>query len=166
VEIGDKVLILNENAEGIISKKIGNNFLVLNFSTDFLEEFSPNELILKQIFPLDLIDTKDNLKDKIQLIPEKSIEKEREIDLHFGHLVDRPKDYPLHKILSIQIKYAKKAIIDAKNDKIKKLILIHGKGSGKLEQELIKLLQNTEKITFFDADFQRYKLGAIEIRFL
>jgi dsDNA-specific endonuclease/ATPase MutS2 len=66
-------------------------------------------------------------------------------------------------MLQIQLGKVKNEIELAQKEKRKKLIFIHGHGSGKLKSELDKLLSTYSKLEFYDASFRKYKLGATEV---
>jgi dsDNA-specific endonuclease/ATPase MutS2 len=46
---------------------------------------------------------------------------------------------------------------------IKKLIVIHGVGNGKLKQEITAILKGIEGVSFHDASYKHYGFGATEI---
>ena len=65
----------------------------------------------------------------------------------------------------MQLAKAKEVLIQNKNKRGLKIILIHGNGKGILRNELLKLLKknfSTYKIT--DASMQKYGTGAIEVQ--
>ena len=64
----------------------------------------------------------------------------KEIDLHIEELVDSKSGLTNSEILSIQLERFEKEIQYCLSNGIKKLIVIHGVGNGKLKQEIISVL--------------------------
>ena len=99
----------------------------------------------------------------------KSVAKQRiknltkEIDLHIEELIDSHSSLTNGQILSIQTERFEKELNNAINNGIKKLIVIHGVGNGKLKGEIIAILNSFEDVTFFDASYKNYGFGATEI---
>lgn len=160
--IGDRVRILNDNARGIVKSISGDNYSV-ELEDGFEEIFEERELIKDEKLNVKRVFSKDaslSLKTKSKSSKPEILE----VDLHFAHLVDRPKEYTAHEKLTIQMDHIHKSLNHARIDKIEKLILIHGKGNGRLEGELLDILRKEKNLEFFDADFKRYKGGATEVR--
>ena len=49
--------------------------------------------------------------------------------------------------------------------RIQKLVFIHGVGEGVLKSELDFLLGRYDNLKFYDADYQKYGVGATEVYF-
>jgi hypothetical protein len=49
--------------------------------------------------------------------------------------------------------------------RIQKIVFIHGVGEGILKAELDFLLGRYDNLKFYDADYQKYGLGATEVYF-
>lgn len=88
----------------------------------------------------------------------------REIDLHIDELVDSHKNLTNYEIMSIQLERFEKELQYCMSNGIKKLILIHGVGNGKLKQEIISILKTVDDIEYFDASYKEYGYGATEVR--
>ncbi len=162
--LNEKVRFVNEIGEGII-KEIHSGKLLIENEFGFREFYNFNEVVSAQNVINEKEITVEKQKEKANTKKIKLIENERVVDLHFTQLVDFTRGFSVQQMLQIQLKEAKKAIENARHQGIEKLILIHGKGKGKLEKEVYNLLEKEKDIEYFDADFQRYKLGAVEIRF-
>jgi len=92
-------------------------------------------------------------------------EETAEVDLHAEKLFPDYKKMLPAEILSKQIMFAKQSIDSARQKGLKRLILIHGVGSGALKNELYNLLRKEDDIRFGEANFLKYGVGAIEIIF-
>jgi len=168
-KLNQRIKFLNEAGFGLI-KEIRANAVLAEKDDGFEELFPLNEILAielgleKEIVIDEKVLRLKEVKNAIK-IKKKVVEKIREVDLHFGHLVDFGNDFTPHEKFKKQIFEAEKAIKEAQKDNVGKLILIHGKGSGKLEKAIYDLLKSIPNITFYDADFSKYKLGAVEIIF-
>jgi dsDNA-specific endonuclease/ATPase MutS2 len=69
------------------------------------------------------------------------------------------------EILNLQLDTAKRQLDFAIRKKIQKVVLIHGVGEGILKEELYFLLKRYENAKYYDADYQKYGLGATEVYF-
>ncbi len=168
MKVGNKVHVVDEEGTFII-KKIEGSQAILVDEHGFENKYQLNQLIPNissdsfnlQIFPP--LKEEDKLKP-IKKNPEKT-EEIREIDLHIGNLVDSLTSLQSHQMLKKQLITARQEIEKAKNDKVKKLILIHGKGKGVLKNEIYRLLETIKGIEYLEADIRKYRFGAVEIRF-
>lgn len=160
--IGDNVKVIDDNQEGVVTKIHQNKITVLN-QYGFEEIFHPSELILRE----DLIINDFEVPAKSEQKNTNSVphaDEIREIDLHIGQLVDVTADLTNFEMLSIQLSKVKTEIETARLERRNRLIFIHGHGSGKLKEELHKLLSSYAKLEFYDASFRKYKLGATEVK--
>lgn len=159
--VGDKIKVIDDNQSGVVTKVNKQQITILN-EYGFEETFHQSELIHSR----ELI-----IKD-FEAIPEsrKPISKPhqsdepKEIDLHIGHLVDYSKGLSNYEMLQIQLNKVKSEIDLARIERRNRLVFIHGHGSGKLREELHKLLETQARIEFYDASFRKYKLGATEVK--
>lgn len=87
----------------------------------------------------------------------------KEIDLHIDELLDSYSTLTNTEILSVQLERFEKEIQYCLSNGIKKLIVIHGVGNGKLKQEIVSILKTIEDITYYDASYKNYGFGATEI---
>ncbi len=88
----------------------------------------------------------------------------KEIDLHIEELVDSHSGLTNGEILSIQLERFEKEIQYCLSNGIKKLIVIHGVGNGKLKSEIVSILKTIDDIEFYDASYKDYGYGATEVR--
>ncbi|SKC01373.1 Smr domain-containing protein [Salegentibacter salinarum] len=68
-------------------------------------------------------------------------------------------------MLNLQMETAKRQIEFAMRKRIQKIVFIHGVGEGVLKAELDFLLGRYDNLKFYDADYQKYGLGATEVYF-
>ncbi|MCH8553934.1 MAG: Smr/MutS family protein [Schleiferiaceae bacterium] len=87
-----------------------------------------------------------------------------EIDLHIHELLENTAGMSKHDLFTYQMNYAKNQIERCRTSGDKRIVLIHGKGKGRLREALWNLLQGMDKLDFYDASFAKYGGGAIEVK--
>lgn len=173
--IGDRVSVLDEDFSGVV---VGfkDNKVVVETTDGFLMNYSAKELV-KEADAGDLKSFSSNqsinaiLKEK-ELPVKRSFEKEKkskkdefvlEVDLHIEKLVPSKKGMSNYDILNMQMETAKRQMDFAIKNRMPKVVFIHGVGEGILKAELDFLLGRYDGISFQDANYQKYGLGATEV---
>lgn len=90
---------------------------------------------------------------------------EAEVDLHIDMLTERPADLTPHEAFEMQMHYFRLCMNHAFQNKMKKVVFIHGVGQGVLKDEIQKELKQYENIHFFAAPMSKYGVGATEVYF-
>lgn len=89
-----------------------------------------------------------------------------EKDLHIEKLVDNPKKLLAKEILPIQIKAFEAYMDEAIKLGVEKVFVIHGKGTGRLKNEIATQLTQHPNVRTFKNEFHpKYEHGATEILF-
>jgi len=175
-KLGDFVLVLDEDLSGVVSQ-INGDTISIETEDGFLLDFHTNELVLKDkkafiasdIFLNSNIDAivseKEMTKRKNQ---PKTRAKDRyeptmEVDLHIHQLVKSYRGMSNHDMLTLQLNTAKHKLEFAINKRIQKIVFIHGVGEGVLKMELEYLFGRYANVKFYDANYQKYGLGATEV---
>jgi hypothetical protein len=120
----------------------------------------------KIYFYLDKIKQDKEIPKSRSFVKEKKIKGEippPEFDLHIEKLAKNFKGMSNFDILNLQSETAKRHIEFAIRNRIPKIVFIHGVGEGILKAELDFLLGRYESISFRDANYQKYGLGATEV---
>jgi dsDNA-specific endonuclease/ATPase MutS2 len=173
--IGDKVSVLDEDVNGVV---VGfqKDQIVVETEDGFTMTYLAVELI-KQFNTSDLSSFTSSqainqvLKEK-ELPKKRSFEKEKkskkdefvlEVDLHIEKLVPSKRGMSNYDILNLQMETAKRQMEFAIRNRMPKVVFIHGVGEGVLKAELDFLLGRYEGISFQDANYQKYGLGATEV---
>lgn len=174
---GDKVQVLDDDFEGIVLKADGNQVTIettdgfemtyfvnevvkVNDSSDLnkrIGSFSRNEI--------NRIKEADNHPKNPQVTKVKGEIPPPEYDLHIEKLIKNHHRLDQADILSIQTDNARFHVEHALRNRIPKIVLIHGVGEGVLKQELEYMLKRYDNLTFRDADFRKYGVGATEVVF-
>ena len=83
--------------------------------------------------------------------------------MHINQLVPSTRGMSNYDMLNIQIETAKRQLDFAMQKRIQKIVFIHGVGEGVLKEELYSLFRRYENVNYYDADYQKYGLGATEV---
>lgn len=169
--IGDSVELLDDNVSGIVIKVEDHE---VTFETsDGFEMKVPFSLVIKIEGDLDIDMGDDSLIQKLNADlnrkPKQPSQKPKrqqsamEVDLHIHNLVDRSGQLSNFEMLNIQLEHTRKKIEFAIEKRIKRIVFIHGVGQGVLKAELYTLFRRYDQVEFYDADYQKYGLGATEI---
>lgn len=174
---GDKVAALDHDLEGIVTSVKGSDILV-ETTDGFHIAFSAKELVKYQITSsLDSVKSTFNLN---QIKQEKEVPVKRkpmatpkvkgeipppEVDLHIEKLVKNSARLSNFDILTLQTETARYRIELAIKHRTPKLIFIHGVGDGVLKAELDFLLSRYSNLSYRDADYRKYGVGATEVIF-
>jgi dsDNA-specific endonuclease/ATPase MutS2 len=174
-EIGDEVAVLDEAISGKVIS-VNSTEICIETTDGFLMKFFPKELVkvhnsssLNGFFSSQSLNSV--LKDKEapkkrSFVKEKKSRKEEfvlEVDLHIEKLVPSKRGMTNYDILTLQMETAKRQLDFAIKNRMPKLVFIHGVGEGVLKAELDFLLGRYDGISFQDANYQKYGLGATEV---
>ena len=174
-EIGDKVAVLDDDISGVVIK-VKNNEISVETTDKLVMTFFVNELVkinnsndLSGFFSIQSLGSV--LRDKEEpkkrsFIKEKRSRKEEfvlEVDLHIEKLVPSKRGMSNYDILTLQMETAKRQLDFAIKNRMPKMVFIHGVGEGVLKAELDFMLGRYDNISFQDANYQKYGLGATEV---
>lgn len=163
IKVGDTVAFIDEPGGGEVTRIEGSTFFVLT-QDGFEEPFQAQELILRKSFAVGEVQAKEPVRNRPPSAESQKYQPNKlEADLHFEVLVDFPKNFGAFEKLQIQLREARKTIDKARRGGIKKVILIHGVGQGRLKEEVHSMLERMDKLTFYDANFAEYGAGATEV---
>ena len=175
LKVGDYVDVLDEDLSGEVIF-IKNNLVTIQTDDDFEFEFEASQLV--KIDNPKLLKSSRFNEDTLQKInsdknPKKKKStlvrrKERtqptmEVDLHIHQLVKSYKRMSKHEILTLQLDTAKRQLQFAMRKRIQKIVFIHGVGEGVLKLELEYLFKQYDNVKYYDANYQKYGLGATEV---
>lgn len=171
---GDKVSTIDDNISGIVVRLDGQQ-VVIDTNDGFEMSFSASELILErenlapELFKSHDFHSVVSEKEATTKRTSKPIQSKRgkippmEVDLHLHKLIDNERHLTDYDKLNIQLDTAKRQLEFAIKKRIQRVVFIHGVGKGTLRMELETLLRRYDNITFYDADYKTYGLGATEV---
>lgn len=180
IGIGQKVKFINENLDGVVKSIVSETRLIIDCSDGFDYEVSINEIIIvgendEHSYTVDVNDfitklftneskqTKEGLLNNYMTTNKYRYEGVLEIDLHLEKLVDFPEKLEDWQRLHTQMQHVKNCLNAAMYKNIKKIIFIHGVGTGVLKTELLNYLYEFENLSVKKADNQEYGAGATEV---
>lgn len=179
IKVGDKVLVKDTIARGIVTKINNNHSVTIEDEHGFLIEYSNDKLIVANVEQSELSKYSDinnkMLREKVNYTEKKSyntFKKNKdekygvvlEIDLHIEKLVRSKSGMSNFDILNKQLDTAKHQIEFAIKKRIPKIVFIHGVGEGILKEELFRLINRYDNTQYYEASYQKYGLGATEVR--
>ncbi len=172
-KVGDRVEAVDDIIRGIVVK-VSLDQIIVESDDGFQLQYAPSELVR--------IPENETIKvsnyDAAQVKAEKELPKKRklqagkakernapkmEVDLHIHQLVPSTRGMTNHDMLNIQLETAKRQLEFAIRKRIPKVVFIHGVGTGILKEELKYLFGRYDKVKYYDADYQKYGLGATEV---
>ena len=172
---GDAVTVLDEDLKGIVVNIVGET-VTIETNEGFELEFSKRELIKTEsdtvlqsnVFSSASLEEAVSQKEIFKKKSNKIKSKERfqptfEVDLHIHQLTNSARGMTNHDMLTLQLDTAKRQLDFAISKRIQKVVFIHGKGDGILKLELEYLFGRYNNIKFYEANYQKYGLGATEV---
>ena len=172
-QIGDIVEVLDEKLSGEVVA-VSNSEITIESEDGFMMKYAPNELVkisesnsirVTNFEVAQVKAEKENTKRKNKRIvkPKERNAPKMEVDLHINQLVKSPKGMSNHEILNLQMETAKRQLEFAMRKRIQKVVFIHGVGEGTLKEELKFLFGRYDNLKYYDADYQKYGIGATEV---
>ncbi|AUP81142.1 DNA mismatch repair protein MutS [Flavivirga eckloniae] len=176
LKLGDFVMVIDDDLSGVI-KQISGDVISIETEDGFLLDFKSDELVANNtgksfsqaVFSKktinDVVFEKEQPSKRTQIKkkPKDRYEPTMEIDLHINKLVKSSKGMSKYDILTLQLDTAKRQLDFAIAKRIPKIVFIHGVGEGILKVELEYLFGRYNNIKFYDANYQKYGLGATEV---
>ncbi|SHJ41767.1 Smr/MutS family protein [Pseudozobellia thermophila] len=174
-QIGDKVETLDDVISGWVAK-VAENEITIETGDGFLLNFAPDELVKVDKGQIQVSNLEASRVKAEKEAPKKRRgpavrPKERnapkmEVDLHIGQLVPSTKGLSNFDMLNLQLDTAKRQLEFAIRKRIQKMVFIHGVGEGVLKEELYSLFRRYDNVRYYDADYQKYGMGATEVYIL
>lgn len=175
LKVGDFVDVLDEDLSGEVLF-IKNDKVIIQTEDDFELEFEASQLIKTQNSKLlrtsmitedtlQKIDSDKNPKKKksVGVKPKERMQPTMEVDLHIDKLLQTTRGMQKHDILTYQLDTVKRQLAFAMSKRIQRVVFIHGVGEGVLKVELEYLLKQYDNLKYYDANYQKYGLGATEV---
>ncbi|MEH6748313.1 MAG: Smr/MutS family protein [Maribacter arcticus] len=170
-QIGDIVETIDDVIKGVVESINGEQITIVSddgFSLDFMAKelvYISNEIRVSNSEIAEIKKEKELPKRKkatVLRVKERTAPK-MEVDLHINQLVKNPKQIGKFEMLNLQLDTAKRQLDFAISKRIQKIVFIHGVGEGVLKEELGYLFRKYDNVKFYDADYQKYGLGATEV---
>lgn len=172
--IGDRVEVLDDELKGTIAGFENDEYIVetdegfdLNYPARALI-LSGDKNVIREASTRSAIGRAKSEKidsHKTYTQPNKRTKEEFvfKVDLHIEKLVAKPGSLSNFDKLNLQVDTARAQLEFAQRNNIRHLVFIHGMGDGVLKAELEFLLGRYSDVTYQDADYHKYGLGATEV---
>ena len=171
--------VLNDTIRGEVLS-VQNNQIVLLDQDGFERSYSLNEIVLSidnEEYNIDFEKEEEQLRLKLRdvvneagpTVNNRSVR--TVIDLHIEELVDDHRHMTNFEIVMTQMESCKRFIRNALNNDLRKVTIIHGKGSGVLKSEVYTFLDKLKrehdiKLNYHDAPYTEFGMGgATEVLF-
>lgn len=171
-QVGDRVETLDDNIRGKVIAVFSGGIRVLT-EDGFEMDMQPEEVLFMpetdamQVSNAEVSrairDKNNGQKQKRRSVKREKIEPPMEVDLHIHQLTPTTKGLSNHDMLTIQLDTAKRQLEFAISKRIRRVVFIHGVGEGVLRTELEYLFGRYDNVSYYDADYQKYGLGATEV---
>jgi dsDNA-specific endonuclease/ATPase MutS2 len=170
-KIGDSVETIDDTIKGIVIEVNGKE-ISIESEDGFPMVYTSSELVkVTAAFNVSNYEVAQIKSEKEQpkrkhtkvLKPKERTTPKMEVDLHVHQLTNSERGMTSHDKLNLQLETAKRQLDFAIRKRIQKVVFIHGVGEGVLKEELKYLFGRYENVKYYDADYQKYGLGATEI---
>ena len=175
LKTGDYVDVLDEDLSGEIIS-VRNGWVTIQTDDGFELEFETSQLIKTQsskllkttVFNDDSLqkisaDQNPKKKKSVGVKRKERMQPAMEVDLHIHKLLPTTRGMQKHDILNYQLDTVKRQLAFAMSKKIQRIVFIHGVGEGVLKLELEYLFRQYDNLKYYDADYQKYGIGATEV---
>ncbi len=169
---GDRIETVDDNIRGQVMAVTATGLLVVT-EDGFEMEMQPHEVLLlpeqdeMKVSNIEVFramkDKQKGQKQKRRSVKREKTEPPMEVDLHIHKLTDTTRGLSNHDMLTLQVDTAKRQIEFAISKRIRRVVFIHGVGEGVLRTELEYLFGRYDNLSWYDADYGKYGLGATEV---
>ncbi|MEN1784775.1 MAG: Smr/MutS family protein [Bacteroidota bacterium] len=169
-KIGDQVAVLDEDLQGIVTAIEGNTVTLVTVEgfpmkydhTDLVKIANDIQVSNYEAYQVKRDKEVPRKKKVTTRRPKARHEPKLEVDLHIQQLTTTTTGMTNFDMLNLQLDTAKRQLEFAIRKRIPKIVFIHGVGEGVLKEELYYLLKRYP-VRFYDANYQKYGLGATEV---
>jgi len=168
--LGDRVEVLDEAIQGEVIE-INGDEITMETDDGFPMQFMRHQLVKSgdaievSNYEAHLVkehkETPKRKKTRATKPKERNVPK-MEVDLHIHQLSPSTRGMTNFDMLNLQLDAAKRQLEFAIRKRIQRVVFIHGVGEGVLKEELIFLFKKYP-VDYYDADYQKYGLGATEV---
>ena len=178
--VGHKVKFINENLEGEVKAVLSEKKILVSCSDGFDQEVLISEVVIigednnfsysideSQFEEKIIFETekkgKGGLLSKYTSSNKYQLEGVLEVDLHLEKLVEFPEKLDDWQRLHKQMQHVKNCLTAATEKNVRRIVFIHGVGTGVLKTELHNYLAKFDYLSVSEGDFREYGVGATEV---
>lgn len=152
----------SNNESKTTAKSVEENVRIEHSKDSF--NWNTKKYIIKKVIDKDFQIPREKLINEKHRKIKSELNEAWEIDLHIQELVEDYKHLSNGQILEIQLQHFRRFLQHAFSKRIRKLIVIHGVGTGRLKGEIGVILSGYTHVEYYDASYQTYGKGATEVR--
>jgi len=167
LKIGDQVRFLDEVGMATLVEIRANGTALLLDEDGFDIEYPINKLVKAtndESYEIGSLPPKVYASEKASILKKEKKEVFFEVDLHIHALLNDWRRMSNTEIVRYQLSHLQMWLEKAYNQRVSKVIVIHGVGEGVLRHEVHRLLKEYVHIEYFDAPYAKYGMGATEVR--
>lgn len=171
--MGDRVTFVDEAGEGTVVQILGCEIHVQK--GEFTQVYDAEELIVRDLqaqemmaaAPAKVKDLTPQSSTPIPLPSEVPAKGDLPmLDLHLHELPPLHVGATAHEKLLHQLAHARAFLAKARQNRQRRVVLIHGNGTGRLRHELEQMLRKDGSYRYYDASYQLFGQGALEVEIL
>ncbi len=173
-KIGQKLRYINDVGGGVLQHILPNGNLLIIDEEGFEYTVSPSDvLVVNEALDEQLSGVSKKVKKETKIVRKatrkvKSKPKQSDskiIDLHIEKIYPNYRQLEKWDILNRQMGYLKAQLQRVKSQNIKKVVIVHGVGEGKLRKEVHQLLDSLKNIDYHEASYVEFGQGATQVEF-
>lgn len=172
-KVGEKITFMNESGHGLIQSFKDEHTAIIEDETGFDRAFPITELVkihgdqsnaIGDDFDADLAEEVTDSNDAANDVDDVRKYKDYwEIDLHIHEILESEAGLTNKEMLDHQIYALRRFYRNAREKRMRKIVIIHGVGQGVLRSEVRDFLESQEGLEVYDADFREYGKGATAV---
>lgn len=163
MKIGDKVSILNDNLEGIVTSVHGDE-VIFKDEHGFTYRYEKAMLVVQNASIYEHIKPVEKYSES-KVSSKKHNKSHLVLDLHFDKLVKAPANYNSIERLFHQREKLLETLEFCKNNRVKKMEIIHGLGDGTVQKMVIQTLEDQTGLDFHNKDILHHQSAGIIVEF-
>ncbi len=163
MKIGDLIAVIDEDLEGTITS-VQENMICFQDEHGFNYQYPQEKVVLREKELYEGI----KIKNKFEYTPPKSKKNKKNelvLDLHFEKIAPSTQNYDSFERLFLQKEKLLKMLDFCRENKIKRLEIIHGIGDGTLQQLVWRTLESQVNIDFYNKEILHEQAGSVLVEF-
>lgn len=163
MKIGDLIAVIDEDLEGTITSVQGN-MICFQDEHGFNYQYPQEKVVLREKELYEGI----KIKNKFEYTPPKSKKNKKNelvLDLHFEKIAPSTQNYDSFERLFLQKEKLLEMLDFCRENKIKRLEIIHGIGDGTLQQLVWRTLEAQVNIDFYNKEILHEQAGSVLVEF-
>lgn len=163
MKIGDLIAVIDEDLEGTVTSVQGN-IICFQDEHGFNYQYPQEKVVLREKELYEGIKIKNKF-EYTQPKSKKNKKNELVLDLHFEKIAPSTQNYDSFERLFLQKEKLLEMLDFCRENKIKRLEIIHGIGDGTLQQLVWRTLESQVNIDFYNKEILHEQAGSVLVEF-